>query len=64
MYNIIYYFSDQSKINLPFIGSDEILIPLRNNAAGKGTGLSLIMNNMSKNFFPNDNRRRGFNVSK
>ncbi|KAF0757667.1 pickpocket protein 19-like, partial [Aphis craccivora] len=53
--------NDQSQINPPLIGSDGVLIPLRNNAAGKGTGLSLIMSNMSDSFFPNDNRRRGFN---
>jgi len=64
-FNIIYYYySDESKINPPFIGSDGILIPLRNNAAGKETGLKLIMSNMSNQFFPNDDRRRGYNVSK
>ncbi|XP_060844346.1 pickpocket protein 19-like [Rhopalosiphum padi] len=54
--------NDESKINPPFIGSDGILIPLRNNAAGKETGLKLIMSNMSNQFFPNDDRRRGYNV--
>lgn len=39
------------------------LIPLRNNAAGQGTGLKLVLNNLSDEFFPGDNRRRGYNVS-
>lgn len=38
-------------------------IPLRNNAAGKGTGLKVVMNNMSDEYFPGDKRSRGFNVS-
>jgi len=58
-----FYYSDKSNINPPFDGPDGILIPLRNNAAGKNTGLKLIMSNMSNEFFPTDNRRRGFNVS-
>ncbi|KAL5237348.1 hypothetical protein ACI65C_004758 [Semiaphis heraclei] len=47
--------NDVSNINPPFDGPDGILIPLRNNAAGKNTGLKLIMSNMSNEFFPTDN---------
>ncbi|XP_022166699.1 sodium channel protein Nach-like isoform X2 [Myzus persicae] len=54
--------SNESNFNPPFVGSDGVLIPLRNNAAGKETGLKLIMSNMSHEFFPTDNRRRGFYV--
>ncbi|XP_029341727.1 pickpocket protein 19-like isoform X2 [Acyrthosiphon pisum] len=52
--------TDYNNINPPFVGPDGILIPLRNNVAGKETGLKLIMSNMSSEFFPTDNRRRGF----
>ncbi|KAL4103731.1 hypothetical protein QTP88_019075 [Uroleucon formosanum] len=54
--------NNEININPPFVGPDGILIPLRNNAAGTDTGLKLIMNNMSSEYFPTDNRRRGFNV--
>ncbi|XP_015371445.1 PREDICTED: pickpocket protein 19-like [Diuraphis noxia] len=54
--------NNESNIHPPFDGRDGILIPLRNNAAGKHTGLKLIMKNMSNEFFPTDYRRRGFNV--
>ncbi|XP_025198205.1 pickpocket protein 19-like [Melanaphis sacchari] len=54
--------NDENKINPLFIESDGMLVPLRNNAAGKDTGLKLIMSNMSNKFFPDDSRRRGFNV--
>lgn len=62
MISVVQLYSD-SKINPPLMGPNGVLIPLRNNAAGKGTGLKVVMNNMSDEFFPNDNRRRGFNVS-
>lgn len=45
------------------MGQKGELIPLRNNAAGEGSGLKVLMYNMSDEFFPNDERRRGYNVS-
>lgn len=50
-------------MNPPLLGPKGTLIPLRNNAAGKGTGLKVVMHNMSDEYFPNDFRRRGYNVS-
>lgn len=50
--------------NPPLNGPEGKLIPLRNNAAGKNTGFKVIMHNLSDEFFPEDKRRRGYNVSK
>lgn len=38
------------------------LIPLRNNAAGKMTGLEVILNNLITEYFPIDKQYKGFNV--
>ncbi|VVC38399.1 Epithelial sodium channel [Cinara cedri] len=53
---------NDSEINPPLARLDGTLIPLRNNAASKGTGLKVILNDMNEEFFPGDSRRRGFNV--
>lgn len=44
------------------VGPDDTLIPLRNNAAGKMTGLELILKSLITEYFPVDTRSKGFNV--
>lgn len=44
-------------------GPNGMLIPLRNNAAGKMSGIELILRSLSDEYFPQDKRSKGFNVS-
>jgi hypothetical protein len=43
-------------------GPNDMLIPLRNNAAGKMTGLELILKSLITEYSPVDTRSKGFNV--
>lgn len=49
-------------INPPMDGPNGQLIPLRNNAAGKMTGLEIITRSLNTEYFPQDIRSKGFNV--
>lgn len=56
-----YVFSD-SEFNPPIAKPNGKLIPLKNNVAGKMTGLELIMKSLITEYFPNDKRFKGYNV--
>lgn len=43
-------------------GPSNTLIPLRNNAAGKMTGLEVFLRNLITEYFPQETRSKGFNV--
>lgn len=44
-------------------GPNGMLIPLKNNAAGKMTGLEVVLRSLVSEYFPRDTRSKGFNVS-
>jgi len=54
-------FSD-SKINPPTIEPNGVMVPLRNNAAGKMSGFEVILKSLITEYFPIDQRTKGFNV--
>lgn len=58
--NFVFLFSD-NEINPPMIGPDDMLIPLRNNAAGKMTGLEVLLRDINE-YFPNNMQAKGYNV--
>lgn len=58
---VLLFFSD-SKFNPPIAKPNGKLIPLKNNVAGKMTGLELIMKSLITEYFPNDKRSKGYNV--
>lgn len=43
-------------------GPNGMLIPLKNNAAGKMTGVEFILRSLTNEYFPQDKRSKGFNV--
>eukprot|EP00102_Acyrthosiphon_pisum_P018863 XP_016656073.1 PREDICTED: uncharacterized protein LOC107882350 [Acyrthosiphon pisum] len=51
-----------SEYNPPIAKPDGGLMPLRNNVAGKMTGLELIMKSLITEYFPEDKRSKGYNV--
>lgn len=57
----LFKFSD-NMINPPMTGPNGLLIPLRNNAAGKMTGFEVITRSLITEYFPQDIRTKGFNV--
>ncbi|XP_025421820.1 sodium channel protein Nach-like [Sipha flava] len=53
---------NDSEFNPPVAGPNDMLIPLRNNAAGKMTGLELILKSLITEYSPVDTRSKGFNI--
>ncbi|XP_050426691.1 sodium channel protein Nach-like [Adelges cooleyi] len=53
---------NDSDITPPESKPDGSLVPLRNNAGGKVTGFEVVMNDMDKEYIPDDLRPRGYNV--
>ncbi|XP_016656092.2 pickpocket protein 11-like [Acyrthosiphon pisum] len=51
-----------SEYNPPIAKPDGGLMPLRNNVAGKMTGLELIMKSLITEYFPEDKRSKGYNI--
>lgn len=60
-YDRFVVFSD-SEYNPPITKPDGSLMPLRNNVAGKMTGLELILKSLITEYFPSDKRSKGYNV--
>lgn len=58
--NKFFLFSD-NEINPPMTGPNDMLIPLRNNAAGKMTGLEVLLKDINE-YFPNNMQAKGYNV--
>lgn len=54
--------NSDNRFNPPMDGPDGLLIPLRNNAAGKMTGLEVITKSLITEYFPKDRRSKGYNV--
>ncbi|XP_050426692.1 pickpocket protein 11-like [Adelges cooleyi] len=62
MYSKAKALTDDSERNPPLIGSDGELVPLRNNAAGKMSGIELVLRNMEDEHFPKDRKLKGYNI--
>ncbi|XP_027847543.2 sodium channel protein Nach-like [Aphis gossypii] len=54
--------ANDSEFNPPIAKPNGKLIPLKNNVAGKMTGLELIMKSLITEYFPNDKRFKGYNI--
>ncbi|XP_022177700.1 sodium channel protein Nach-like [Myzus persicae] len=54
--------TNDSDYNPPIAKPNGSLMPLRNNVAGKMTGLELIMKSLITEYFPNDKRSKGYNI--
>ncbi|XP_026816067.1 sodium channel protein Nach-like [Rhopalosiphum maidis] len=54
--------ANDSEFNPPIAKPNGKLLPLKNNVAGKMTGLELIMKSLITEYFPNDKRSKGYNI--
>lgn len=61
-YLLYHAFFRDSENKPPMAGPNKKLVPLRNNAAGKMSGLEVILKNLNLQYFPIDNRGKGYNV--
>lgn len=59
---LFHYVYSDSELNPPMEEPDGTLTPLRNNAAGKMSGFEVILNTLFHEYFPDDNRDKGYNV--